>query len=132
MQDDIVATRPGRPTRGPFAAYFRLIEFIAGTTMALLLIVMVAQVVARYLFSASLIWAEEFCRYVLIWQTFILLGVAYRRGEFVALDIVPLLLPERVRLVLKLVMAVPILIFIAVIVWYGWRYAQVVQRQSIP
>lgn len=100
--------------------------------MALILVVMVAQVIARYVFSASLIWAEELCRYVLIWQTFLLLGIAYRRGEFVAVDIIPLTLTPRVRLVLKMVMAVPILIFLMIIMIYGWRYAEVVQRQTIP
>ena len=87
---------------------------------------------ARYLFNASLIWAEEFCRYVLIWQTFLLLGIAYRKGQFVALDMVPLMLTPPVRLALKAVMAIPILIFCAAIAVYGWSYAEVVQRQSIP
>lgn len=132
MQEEVLAPPPGRPRRGPFAAYFALIEGIAGVSMAVLVVVMIVQVAARYLFSASLIWAEEFCRYVLIWQTFVLLGVAYRRGDFVALDMVPLLLSERVRLILKTIMAVPVLIFVGVIAWYGWRYAEVVQRQSIP
>lgn len=61
-----------------------------------------------------------------------MLGVAYRRGEFVTVDIIPLMLTSRVRLVLKTVMAVPILIFLAIITVYGWRCAEVVQRQTMP
>jgi TRAP-type C4-dicarboxylate transport system permease small subunit len=133
MRDDDVAPASGRsPRTGPLAGYFRLIEVFAGTSMALILVVMVVQVAARYLFASSLIWAEEFCRYVLIWQTFLLLGVAFRRGEFVALDIVPGLLPPGLRLALKAVMAVPILIFLGLMVYYGWDYAARVQRQTIP
>ncbi|MEX0408477.1 TRAP transporter small permease [Aquibium sp. LZ166] len=133
MHADSVENVPGRPPGSwPFALYLRLIEGFAGITMVLILVVMVAQVVARYVFSASLIWAEELCRYVLIWQTFLLLGVAYRRGEFVAVDLVPLMLTPRARLVLKAVMAVPILLFLVLIMIYGWRYAAAVQRQTIP
>jgi TRAP-type C4-dicarboxylate transport system permease small subunit len=133
MHADSVEHVPGRPPGSwPFALYLRLIEGFAGVTMVLILVVMVAQVVARYVFSASLIWAEELCRYVLIWQTFLLLGVAYRRGEFVAVDLVPLMLTPRARLVLKAVMAVPILVFLTLIMVYGWRYAAAVQRQTIP
>jgi TRAP-type C4-dicarboxylate transport system permease small subunit len=133
VRADSVENVPGRlPASRLFALYLRAIEGVAGATMALILVVMVAQVIARYVFSASLIWAEELCRYVLIWQTFLLLGIAYRRGEFVAVDIVPLMLTRRVRLVLKTVMAVPILIFLTIIIVYGWRYAEVVQRQTIP
>ena len=134
MHDDTVDEAPGRisPRGGLLGLYFRLIEAVAGITMAVILVVMVVQVAARYLFNGSLIWAEEFCRYVLIWQTFLLLGVAYRRGEFVSLDVVPLMLKPRQRWALKLVMAVPVLIFLGVMVYYGWRYAQVVGRQTIP
>ena len=133
MHDDTVGTAPGRPPRsGPFTWYFRLIEGFAGVTMAVILVVMVVQVIARYLFDSSLIWAEELCRYILIWQTFLLLGVAYRRGEFVSLDILPYMLPPGARLVLKTITAVPILIFLGFIVVNGWDYAERLQRQTIP
>ncbi len=112
--------------------YVRLIEFLAGTTMAVILVVMVVQVAARYLFGSSLIWAEEFCRYILIWQTFLLLGLAYQRGEFVMLDIVPYMLSRGARLALKTVTALPVLIFLAVIVVNGWDYASRFERQTIP
>lgn len=133
MPDGTTEPVSGRPPRrGPFAIYFGFIEGFAGITMGVILAVMIVQVGARYLFSASLIWAEEFCRYVLIWQTFLLLGVAYRRGEFVALDILPFALAPRTRLVLKAVTALPVVVFLVVIAIYGWRYAEVVQRQTIP
>jgi TRAP-type C4-dicarboxylate transport system permease small subunit len=133
MRPDPETTAPGRTFHGnPFNWYIRLIEFLAGTTMAIILVVMVVQVAARYLFAGSLIWAEEFCRYVLIWQTFLLLGIAYQRGEFVMLDILPYMLSRRARLVLKLVMAVPILIFLVVIVINGWDYASRFERATIP
>ena len=119
-------------TPGVLRWYVRLIEFLAGTSMAVILVVMVVQVAARYLFSASLIWAEEFCRYVLIWQTFLLLGLAYQRGEFVMLDIVPYMLSRGARLALKTVMALPVLVFLAVIVVNGWDYASRFDRQTIP
>ena len=54
MHADIVENVPGcHPGIWPFSLYLRLIEGIAGITMAVILVVIVAQVVARYLFSAS-------------------------------------------------------------------------------
>lgn len=115
-----------------FGIYSRTIEGIAGISMAVILVIMIVQVAARYLFSGSIIWAEEACRYLLLWQTFLLLGVAFQRGEFVMLDLLPYMLSSRARLVLKCVTAIPILIFLAVIVVEGFDYASRFDRQKIP
>jgi TRAP-type C4-dicarboxylate transport system permease small subunit len=113
-------------------AYVRLVEAFAGITMAIIVIVMVAQVVARYLLGGSLIWAEELCRYVLIWQTFFVLGLAYSRGELVVLDLLPYLLPRGARLALKVVMAVPIIAFLWIVGSNGYVYAGRFGSQTIP
>jgi TRAP-type C4-dicarboxylate transport system permease small subunit len=50
------------------AAYRRLMRFLAGTSMLAIVVIMVVQVFARYVLNASLIWAEELCRYILVWR----------------------------------------------------------------
>ncbi|MCL6705812.1 TRAP transporter small permease [Pseudomonas sp. R2.Fl] len=100
--------------------------------MALIVAIMIAQVLSRYIFGGSLIWAEELCRYLLIWQTFLVLGLAYSRGEFVALDFLPSALSDRSRWVLKLITALPMVIFLALITIYGADYASRFDNQTIP
>ena len=112
--------------------YVSAMRVAAGTLMAIIVAVMVAQVVARYGFNASLIWAEELCRYLLIWMTFLLLGLAYENGQFVSLDVVPLMLPPRWRHALRIMMALPVLCFLAIMTWYGWDYASRFTNQTIP
>lgn len=73
--------------------YVSAMRFMAGTIMGSIVIIMVVQVIARYVFNSSLIWAEELCRYLLIWMTFLLLGMSYRSGGLIAVDVVPLMLP---------------------------------------
>ncbi|MCB1334301.1 MAG: TRAP transporter small permease [Roseivivax sp.] len=117
---------------GFVGSYLRAIRFLAGLCMALIVGIMLAQVFYRYVLGDSLIWAEELCRYLLIWQTFLVLGLAYSRGEFVALDFLPKALPPRGRWILRAVMAVPIVAFLAVIAWYGYDFASRFDRQTIP
>lgn len=112
--------------------YLRLIRLLAGLCMALIVAIMITQVFFRYVLGGSLIWAEELCRYLLIWQTFLVLGLAYSRGEFVTLDFVPSLLPPRGRWLLRAVMAVPIMVFLVVMAWYGYDFASRFDRQTIP
>jgi TRAP-type C4-dicarboxylate transport system permease small subunit len=113
-------------------AYLAVIRIGAGLSMALITVIMVVQVFARYVLGDSLIWAEELCRYLLIWQTFLVLGVAYSRGDFVALGFVPDMLNTRSEWVLRAVMAVPILVFLWLMAMLGADYAARFDRQTIP
>lgn len=112
--------------------YERAMRFLAGSSMLLITVIMLVQVVARYVFNASLIWAEELCRYILIWQTFLFISMAFRQGELVAVDILTFLMPPKVLYVLRLLVAVPIAIFLGMMVKYGYDFAGRFSRQTIP
>lgn len=100
--------------------------------MAVIVAVMIAQVWSRYAMGGSLIWAEELCRYLLMWQTFLVLGLAYSKGEFVSLGFLPALLSNRGKWILKAISAVPIIAFLALITVYGADYASRFSNQTIP
>ena len=117
---------------GIIGAYNSLMRFLAGTSMGLIAIIMLVQVVARYGFNSSLIWAEELCRYILIWQTFLFISMAFRAGELVAVDILTNLMPPKLVFLLRLIVAVPIAIFLALMVKYGYDFAGRFSRQTIP
>lgn len=112
--------------------YESLMRLAAGGLMGLIVVIMVTQVIARYGFNSSLIWAEELCRYLLIWMTFLLLGMVYQTGGLVALDIVPDMLSTRARRIMRLITALPVLWFVALMTWYGWDYASRFDNQTIP
>lgn len=112
--------------------YVRAVRLLAGICMGLIVIIMITQVFFRYVLGGSLIWAEELCRYLLIWQTFLVLGLAYTRGEFVSLDFAPAALPPRGRWILRAVMVVPILAFLLTMAWFGYDFASRFDRQTIP
>jgi len=112
--------------------YEQSIRFLAGCMMTAIVVIMITQVTARYVFGSSLIWAEELCRYILIWMTFLLLGMSYRRGEFITLEMLPAVVSVTARRVVRIVMAVPTLVFLAMMVWAGWNYSSRFGNQTIP
>jgi len=128
---DRIRTAPGW-VGALVAVYEKTIRFLAGSMMAAIVVIMIAQVTARYVFGASLIWAEELCRYILIWMTFLLLGMSYRSGEFITLEMLPAVINVGARRVLRIVMAVPTLIFLAMMAWAGWSYSSRFGNQTIP
>ena len=128
--------QPREPRQGILYAavriYERIIRFAAGSMMLTIVVIMVTQVTARYVFNSSLIWAEELCRYILIWMTFLLLGMSYQKGEFISLEMLPGTLSLSARRVLRIVMSVPTLFFLALMTWAGWAYAARFGNQTIP
>jgi TRAP-type C4-dicarboxylate transport system permease small subunit len=117
---------------GPVGWYMRAMRVLAGTSMLTIVVIMTAQVVARYVFNASLIWAEELCRVLLVWQTFLFVGLAYQRGELVAVDVLPELLMPKLRLALKIVVSIPVLAFLWRMAVNGYDYASRFHNQVIP
>jgi len=102
--------------RKAFDLYERVIKVLAGTSMGFIVVVMIVQVIARYIFNASLIWAEELCRYILIWQTFLFVGYAYFRGELVVLYLFSTRVSPTVYMAVRVLTAIPITIFLYLII----------------
>lgn len=100
--------------------------------MLLVVVIMVAQVAARYIFNSSIIWAEELCRYILIWQTFLLIGLAYHQGELVALDLLSHKLSRRMLLLVRFVVSLPVWFFLYLMVVHGLAYAGRYSNQRVP
>ena len=115
-----------------FASYYHLMRVLAGGSMLAIVVIMVAQVFARYVLNASLIWAEELCRYILVWQTFLFIGLAYQRGELVAVELLTDRLSPRWRLALKSVVTIPLLVFLGLMVVNGYLYASRFTHQTLP
>jgi TRAP-type C4-dicarboxylate transport system permease small subunit len=112
--------------------YGRIMTGLAGSSMAVITLIMIAQVIARYGFNASLIWAEELCRYILMAMTFLFVGLAFQRGEFVSVDIVPMLLRPGWRFALRVASMIPVLVFLGLMTVYGYSYASRFTAQNIP
>jgi TRAP-type C4-dicarboxylate transport system permease small subunit len=112
--------------------YRHAMRFVAGTSMLALVVIMIAQVFARYVLNASLIWAEELCRYILIWQSFLLIGIAYHQGELIVVDVLSARVSSTVRLLIRLLVALPVCYFLYLMVRHGIVNAGRFKAQTIP
>ena len=70
--------------------------------IALMVLAILIQVVARYLFNNALPWPDEAARFCMLWMTGLMAPTAFRRGGFVALDLISGLLSSRVSALLSL------------------------------
>ncbi|QCI67254.1 TRAP transporter small permease [Phreatobacter stygius] len=125
-------TSAAPPRNGFVQLYTRVLWAFAGLSMAAIVGIMLVQVVARYLFGASLIWAEELCRYILIWQTFLLIGIAYSQGELVALDLIGTRIAGPWRFLIRLIVSLPVCYFLYLLIETGLVHADRFKSQTIP
>ncbi|WP_299651866.1 TRAP transporter small permease [uncultured Tateyamaria sp.] len=72
--------------------------------IAAMVIAILIQVVARYLFNNALPWPDEAARFCMLWMTGLMAPTAFRRGGFVALDMISGVLPKAVAALLGLVL----------------------------
>lgn len=91
-----------------------------------------ANVSMRYLANASIPWADEAARYLMIWMTFLGAGLVLRQGGHVAITNLRDAMPGRVQMGLRAVLVVGLMAFFAWMVWVGWDYAQRARFQRSP
>lgn len=77
---------------------------IAVIAIALMVMAILLQVFFRYVLGNALPWPEEFAIFLMLWMTAAIAPSAYRRGGFVALEVVTAALPKSAATVLSLVL----------------------------
>lgn len=103
--------------------------FFLGFSMVM---IVAAQVFARYVLNHSIFWSEELARFLLIWLTFLGSSVAYRRQAHASIDVVFRRLPPAGRRAAVLAVHLVTLFFAAVMVYFGARFAYFVRLQISP
>ncbi len=88
--------------------------------MAAMVVAILVQVVFRYGFNNALPWPDEAARFCMLWMTGLMAPTAFRRGGFVAIDMLRLALPARAGALLGLVLLCVCLAVLAVAVQIGW------------
>ncbi|MBM4315539.1 MAG: TRAP transporter small permease, partial [Deltaproteobacteria bacterium] len=73
------------------------LEYLSMVCIAAMSMLVIAQVVLRYVFNDPLTWSEEMARIAFIYLAFIGIGAAYGRRKHMAIDAVVILLPPRIR-----------------------------------
>jgi C4-dicarboxylate transporter, DctQ subunit len=91
--------------------------FITLFSSALVLILM-AQVILRYVFSSPLFWAEEISVQLLVFLTFIGLSILLKKHQMIAIDMVIEALPEGLKRGVSILLQV---IGLAVILFFAYQ-----------
>lgn len=95
---------------------------LAVMALALMVLVTLLQVFMRYVLNAALPWPDEAARFLMLWMTGLVAPMAYRRGGFVAIDMLERALPPRSAAALSLFLLALSIAVLATAVQVGWRH----------
>lgn len=99
---------------------FRLGRAIGIVAIALMVVAILVQVWFRYVLNNALPWPDEAARFCMLWMTGLMAPTAFRRGGFVAIDMLVLALPQRLAALLSLVLLLICLLVLVIAVQIGW------------
>ena len=89
------------------------------------------QIITRFVLETPAEWTEVLIRFSLIWMVFMGIPMAFRQGAMVSVDVLYRWSGPRIRRVLDTVVALAALTLIAIILWWGWDYANRGKVQSM-
>ena len=92
---------------------------ICSFLLAFMCLMVVVQVVLRYVFNFSFVWSEEVIRYLMIWMVLIGSALVQDKNEHVRIDFFPMLAGPRGRRVMETLFRLCTLVFLAILVIKG-------------
>lgn len=99
----------------------KLYDHLSVVCMTLILLLVVGQVVMRYVFDSPLTWSEELAVYGMVYLTFIGSVMAMRDKEHIDVNIVYEFLPERFKRVFRIFSRLMTSIFLLVVIFFGFQ-----------
>ena len=106
-----------------FAAYDRLLEVIITVLFGIMVLILLGQVVSRYLFTFPMMWSAEIAQYIFIWIVYLGSALAFLTKRHLVVDIFSLKIPRPYSTYLTLILHVMILVFLFYVFRLGLQYA---------
>lgn len=99
----------------------RIGRAISVFAIAMMVVCILIQVFFRYVLGNALTWPDEAARFCMLWMTGFMAPYAYRRGGFVAIDMVLMALPKAIGAFLSMLLlgVAGLVLIVAVNIGYG-------------
>ncbi len=91
-------------------------EYVLSGLLVVISVVMMLQVIMRYVFNSSLSWAEEASRYAFVWSALVSIGYSIKENSILKVDTLIEILPAGLKHLLIM------LINIAVTLFFGYLF----------
>ncbi|QDG75400.1 TRAP transporter small permease [Labrenzia sp. PHM005] len=92
-------------------------RYLAAALLAFIVLLISFNVVMRYVFNASLSWGEELTLWTFVWFIWIAVSYGFHKREHIRITVLKDQLPDRVQLMLDMLVDVLILMFLTLLTY---------------
>jgi TRAP-type C4-dicarboxylate transport system permease small subunit len=103
--------------------FIQINKALIGLMMGVMFILVFVNVVGRYCFGHSFAITEEVSTFLMIWITYLGIGLALREGRHASIDLFQDMLPEKAKRPFRAMLGFVILIFFILLGYYGVKFA---------
>lgn len=103
----------------------RWLEPVLATFICVLVVLVLSNVVGRYVFGSGITWTDEAARFLFVWLTFLGATLGLARGAHIGMDLVVAALPSGPSTLFRVLALTLMIIFL--LVW-GWYAVELVLR----
>jgi TRAP-type C4-dicarboxylate transport system permease small subunit len=89
-----------------------------------LILLSVAQIIAREVFETGFFWSGELVRIMVLWLAMVGAVAACRENRHIRIDAISHLLSDRSVAIARIVVDVFAAVICALVAWHAWRYVQ--------
>ena len=104
---------------GRFIENVLLVSLLAG-----MMLLSVAQIIAREFFETGIFWAGEFIKIMVLWLAMVGAVAACRENRHIRIDAISHLLSERAIVITRILVDTFAAAICALVAWHAWRYVQ--------
>ncbi|MCE0494890.1 TRAP transporter small permease [Vibrio salinus] len=104
---------------------------VSAVLLGLMALLVFYQVITRFVFDAPSTWSEITARIMMVWMVYITMGCVFREGSMITIGFFVDLLPNALGLWVKRMVTLSIILFLMILIWYGWEMAIRVKSQNV-
>jgi TRAP-type C4-dicarboxylate transport system permease small subunit len=110
----------------------RATEVVLIMILSVMALVVLLQVIFRYVLNFPLFWTEEFARYCLVWSSLLGSALAVKRGQHIAVTIIMERLSPALHRLLTITALISVAVILLIILWGGMHLVAITRAQISP
>ncbi len=110
----------------------RTTEWLTAGFLAVMVILIFAQIVSRLFIGSSFAWTEEVARYLMIWSTFLGASFAFQYGAHIGVEVLVMKLPGLLKNSVQLIASLACFGFFLIMIVKGWEITGRSMMQTSP